>query len=60
MWVNDPNTLTVDKANINITDKYTGYMFDHSDPTPIPGTIKDGGVIKVYYVKADTDRKSVV
>ena len=54
VWVNDPNTLTVDKANINITDKYTGYMFDHSDPTPIPGTIKDGGVIKVYYVKADT------
>ena len=54
VWVNDPNTLTVDKANINTTDKYTGYMFDHTEPATIPGTIEDGGVIKVYYVKADT------
>ena len=54
VWVNNPDTLTVDKANINTTDKYTGYMFDHTEPATIPGTIENGGVIRVYYVKEDT------
>ena len=40
VWVNAPNTLTVDKANINTTDKYTGYMFDHTEPATIPGRLK--------------------
>ena len=49
VWVNDTEML-VDRAKINVTDKYTGYKFEKTEPTEIPTTIADGGVIKVYYV----------
>ena len=54
VWVNDPDTLTVKKDEINITNKYEGYTFSYSEPTDIPDTITSGSTIKVYYVKADT------
>ena len=37
VWVNDPSTLTVDKTNINITNKYEGYTFDTDRACPDPG-----------------------
>ena len=51
VWVNAPDTLTVDKTRINITNKYDGYAFDKTDPSEIPSTIQNGGTIKVYYEK---------
>jgi uncharacterized repeat protein (TIGR02543 family) len=39
--------------------KYPGYKFDSTDPDPIPATIADGGVIKVYYVKDDSATKTL-
>ena len=54
VWVNDPDTLTVKKDEINTTNKYEGYTFSYSEPTDIPDTITSGSTIKVYYVKADT------
>ena len=51
VWVNDPNTLTVDKDAINISNKYQGYKFEKTEPGTIPETIKNGETIKVYYVK---------
>ena len=45
-----PDTLTVDKTKINTTDKYYGYKFEKSEPAPIPDTVGNNGVIKVYYV----------
>ena len=54
VWVNDPDTLTVKKDEINITNKYEGYTFSYSEPTDIPDTITSGSTIKVYYVKEDT------
>ena len=51
VWVNDPNTLTVDKDEINTTDKYSGYKFEKTEPGTIPDTIDNKGTIKVYYVK---------
>ena len=50
IWVGS-NTLTVNKADINIKNKYTGYVFEKTDPETIPDTIADKGVIKVYYAK---------
>lgn len=55
VWINsEQTTLTVKKDDINTTDKYEGYTFEKTDPDTIPETIENGGVIKVYYVKADT------
>lgn len=51
VWVNDSNTLAVDKDAINISNKYQGYKFDEKSTGTIPETIDNGGVIKVYYVK---------
>ena len=53
VWVGDTE-IPVDSNKINTTNKYEGYKFTHTDPAPIPGTIVDGGVIRVYYVKEDT------
>jgi len=50
VWINDPDTLTVEPVDTS-AKKYTGYMFDSTNPTPIPTTIDAGSVIKVYYVK---------
>ena len=49
----EPDTLTVDKSKINTTDKYYGYKLEKTEPAPIPESIEDKGVIKVYYVKDD-------
>ena len=46
-----PDTLNVDKAAINMVDKYVGYKFEKVEPTNIPDTVTDGTVIKVYYVR---------
>ena len=51
----EPKVLDVDKSSINTTDKYYGYKFVGSDPSTIPTTIVDGGVIKIYYEK-DLDK----
>ena len=49
----EPDTLTVNKSKINTTDKYYGYKLEKTEPAPIPESIEDKGVIKVYYVKDD-------
>ena len=59
VWVNDPDTLTVDKDQINTKDKYTGYKFSESDPETIPDTIETGKTIKVYYVKDSEATKTL-
>ena len=53
----EPDTLAVDRSKINTTDKYYGYKLEKTDPAPIPESIKDKGVIKVYYVKDDSQTK---
>ena len=53
VWVNAPDTLTVNKAEIAPADKYTGCMFEKTDPATIPDTINHNGVIKVYYTKTE-------
>ena len=47
------NKLTVKKGEINVTNKYVGYKFDKTNPSDIPDTIENGGVIEVYYVKGE-------
>ena len=47
----ESDTLTVKKGEINVTNKYVGYKFDKTNPSDIPDTIENGGVIEVYYVK---------
>ena len=54
-----PDTLTVDKSNINTKDKYVGYKFEKTEPTEIPNTIENGSVIKVYYVTDDNQTKDL-
>ena len=52
VWINDPQTtLTVNKGEINTTDKYVGYALDRTDPAEIPSMIESGSTIKVYYAK---------
>ena len=46
-----PNTLQVKQDGINMTDKYTGYKFERTNPEVIPQTVENGATIKVYYVK---------
>ena len=59
IWIgSSQNTLTVNKAEINITDKYDGFAFDYTDPDTIPDTINDKGVIKVYYA-TDTNGNDI-
>ena len=56
VWVNDDSTtLEVKKDEINTTNMYEGYAFDYTDPSPIPETIENGEVIKVYYAKDEND-----
>ena len=50
VWINDTEVPVVEDK-INTTDKYEGYTFEKTDPTPLPATIEDDGVIKVYYTK---------
>ena len=58
VWVNDPDILTVQEVN-KANNKYTGYKYDHTEPAQIPETIADGGEIKVYYIKDDTQTHTV-
>ena len=51
----DPDTMKVSEEKINITNKYPGYKFDHTDPEEIPNIVVTGSVIKVYYVKDEFD-----
>lgn len=52
-----PDTLTVDKTQINTVDKYYGYRLEKTEPTTIPDTVNNGDVIKVYYVKGNYEYK---
>ena len=50
IWIgSSQNSLTVDKDEINITNKYDGFAFDYTDPTAIPDNIENNGIIRVYY-----------
>ena len=49
IWVNDTK-VTVEKSDINTTDKYEGCSFDADTTGVIPDTIGNDGVIRVYYV----------
>ena len=44
-----PDSMTVNKENINIQDKYEGYYFDSIEPNIIPDAVNSGDVIKVNY-----------
>ncbi len=56
VWVNAPDTLTVQEGSVNTTDKYTdGWTFEKVEPCPVPETVKNGDTIHVYYT-ADTDK----
>ena len=59
IWVNAEKKLNVKKEEINTTNKYTGYKFDHSDPEAIPNVVADGTIIKIYYVKDDSQKVEV-
>ena len=49
VWVNNPDTLTVNKSKINTTDKFYGYEFEKTVPAEIPTSVVTGAVIKVFY-----------
>ena len=55
----ESDTLTVEKGEINVTDKYVGYKFEKTNPETIPDSIEDKGVIKVYYVFDKTQTKEL-
>ena len=55
----EADTLTVNKAEINTTDKYAGYKLD-TENTIIPDTVESGTVIKVYYITDPTQVVDVV
>ena len=59
VWINDPDTLTVNAAEIAPKDKYVGYKLEKTEPAELPETIKNGGTIKVYYVKDDSQTKEL-
>ena len=59
IWINATKELEVNSNYINTTNKYTGYKFDHSDPETIPSVVADGTVIKIYYVKDDSQKVEV-
>ena len=51
----ESDTLTVKKGEINVTDKYVGYSFVKTEPSTIPDTIENNGVIRVYYERNSYD-----
>jgi len=55
----ESDTLTVEKGEINVTNKYVGYKFEKTNPETIPDSIEDKGVIKVYYVFDKTQTKEL-
>ena len=51
VWVNDPDTLTLDQSKVNTNNKYgEDYVFESSDPAEIPENVQNGATIKIYYV----------
>ena len=59
IWIgSSQNTLTVKKDEINITNKYDGFVFDYTYPTAIPDNIENNGIIKVYYA-TDTNGNDI-
>ena len=55
----ESDTLTVEKGEINVTNKYVGYKFEKTNPETIPNYIEDKGVIKVYYVFDESQTKEL-
>ena len=55
VWINDPDTLTVNAAEIAPKDKYVGYKLEKTEPAEIPETIENKGTIKVYYISTTYD-----
>ena len=55
----ESDTLTVEKGEINVTNKYVGYKFEKTNPETIPNSINDKGVIKVYYVFDESQTKEL-
>ena len=51
----ESDTLTVKKGEINVTDKYVGYSFVKTEPSTIPNSIENKGIIKVYYERNSYD-----
>ena len=51
----ESDTLTVKKSEINVTDKYVGYSFVKTEPSTIPNSINDKGIIRVYYERNSYD-----
>ena len=51
----ESDTLTVKKGEINVTDKYVGYSFVKTEPSTIPNSIEDKGIIRVYYERNSYD-----
>ena len=51
----ESDTLTVKNGEINITNKYVGYSFVKTEPSTIPDTIENNGVIRVYYERNSYD-----
>ena len=49
------DTLTVKKGEINVTNKYVGYSFVKTEPSTIPNSINDKGIIRVYYERNSYD-----
>ena len=59
VWVNAPDTLTVNKAELAPADKYPGYKFSVTAPATIADTVANNSVIKVYYVKDESQKKEL-
>ena len=51
----ESDTLTVKKSEINVTNKYVGYSFVKTEPSTIPNSIENKGIIKVYYERNSYD-----
>ncbi len=51
----ESDTLTVKKGEINVTDKYVGYSFVRTEPSTIPNSIENKGIIRVYYERNSYD-----
>lgn len=58
VWINDPDTVKVDAIDTSNT-RYEGYSYEKTDPSPIPGTVKDGDNINVYYKKDTNQTKTL-
>ena len=60
----EPDTLTVNKSQINVTNKYLGYRVDNikvndTDSNKVPDTVPDKAVINIYYVIDESQTKEL-